>query len=96
MRLISALVLAVSLLAFGCAVPLKQEDKTLLENSLKAADEAKVTCQQSADRASGAASKAEAAASSAASSADRAQAAVDKSEMAAEKCEKMFEKRLYK
>ncbi|MCI4626237.1 MAG: alanine-zipper protein [Candidatus Magnetoovum sp. WYHC-5] len=89
MRLVVVLLLTLSLFAMGCTASLNPEDKGLLEKSLRAADDAKMACQGSADAANSAAGRAE-------NAADRADEAAVKCERAAEKCSRMFEKRLYK
>lgn len=89
MRLVVVMVLTLSLFAMGCTAALNEEDRSLLENSLRAADDAKMACQRGADNAVAAASRAE-------NAADRSEMSAEKCERAAERCSRMFEKRLYK
>ena len=88
-HLVLVVLMAFTLVSFGCVYELKQEDRVYLdgvkESAKKSADEAKMA----ADRAESAAKKASSAATSAEESARKA-------ERAAEKCDKCFKKTLKK
>ena len=92
--LIGVLLVVGLTLIFGCSAKLTKEENALLEDSLKAPSEVKVSVEkadQAADKAEAAAMDAEAAARRSESAADASDQAAQKAEIMNEKCQRIFD-----